>query len=179
MATATKKNNGTVINEGAEESAPVENKLIVPKDIDLNQLITVRNGFQGRLVYVSPRTKERFIWDEFGDEQELDLRELRNAKSSAKKFFSNNWFMFDDEFAWVINYLGVKQFYKNAIKLDEFDDVFKQTPAKIKEAISKLSPGQKESIGYRARQLVLNKEIDSLKAIEAIEEALGVELIER
>lgn len=178
MAAATKKNTETVINEGAEKSAPVENKPIIPKDIDLGQLITVRNGFQGRLVYVSPRTKERFVWDQFGDEQEIELRELRSAKSSAKKFFINNWFMFDDEFAWVINYLGVKQFYKNAIKLDEFDDVFKQTPAKIKEAISKLSQGQKESVGYRARQLVLNKEIDSLKAIEAIEEALGVELIE-
>lgn len=178
MATATKKNTETVIDEGVEKSTPSENKPIIPKDIDMNQLITVKNGFQGRLVYVSPRTKERFVWDQFGDEQEIELRELRNAKSSSKKFFSNNWFMFDDEFAWVIDYLGVKQFYKNAIKLDEFDEVFKQTPAKIKDSISKLSPGQKESISYRARQLVMDGAIDSLKSIAAIEESLGIELIE-
>lgn len=178
MAAATKKNTETVIDKGADLTAPSENKPIIPKDVDINQLITVRNGFQGRLVYVSPRTKERFVWDQFGDEQEVELRELRNAKSSAKKFFSNNWFMFDDEFAWVIDYLGVKQFYKNAIKLDEFDEVFKQTPAKLKDTISKLSPGQKKSISYRARQLVMDGAIDSLKLIAAIEEALGIELIE-
>lgn len=178
MATATKKNTETINDGKVVDTTVAEDKPLVPKEVDANQLIVVRNGFQGRLVYISPRTRERFVWEQFGDEQEIELRELRNAKSSAKKFFSNNWFMFDDEYAWVIDYLGVKQFYKHAIKLDEFDDVFKMTPAKIKDAISKLSPGQKKSISYRARQLVIGGEIDSRKAIAAIEEALGIELVE-
>ena len=67
-------------------------KPMIPKDIDPNQIIIVLNGFQGKLVYESPRTHEVYRWDAFGDEQEIELRELRNAKSSAKKFFMNNWF---------------------------------------------------------------------------------------
>ena len=39
---------------------------MIPKDIDPNQIVTVRNGFQGRLVYKSKRTGERFVWDSFG-----------------------------------------------------------------------------------------------------------------
>ena len=43
-------------------------KPIIAKDIDLNQMIVVRNGFQGRLIYKSSRTQERFVWSDFGDE---------------------------------------------------------------------------------------------------------------
>ena len=165
----------------ANTTAPVEKgeKPIVPKEIDTNQIITVLNGFQGRLVYESPRTHEVYRWETFGDEQEIELRELRNAKSSAKKFFMNNWFMFNEDDAWVIDYLGLNQYYKNAINLEDFDELFKKSASEIEKVISKLSAGQKKSVAYRARQLVLEGEIDSNKAIAALEKSLGIELIER
>lgn len=154
-------------------------KPMIPKDIDPNQIIIVLNGFQGKLVYESPRTHEVYRWDAFGDEQEIELRELRNAKSSAKKFFMNNWFMFREEDAWVIDYLGLNQYYKNALNLEEFDELFTKSASEIEKVISKLSAGQKKSVAYRARQLVLEGEIDSNKAIAALEKSLGIELIER
>lgn len=151
----------------------------VTKDIDLGQFIPVYNGFQGKLIYISPRTKEVFRWDSFGDVQEIELRELKNAKSSSKSFFVNNWFMFDEDDAWVIDYLGMGKFYKYAISIDHFDDIFTKTPKEIKEIVSQLSAGQKRSVSYRARQLIKNNEIDSIKAISALEESLGEELIEK
>lgn len=152
---------------------------VVPKDIDLNEYITVRNGFQGKLVYISKRSREKFVWDDFGDKQELELRELKNARSSAKAFFENNWFMFDEEDMWVIDYLGVSKYYENAVAIDEFDEIFESTPTKVKEIIGKMSKGQANSLAYRARTKVLNGEIDSRKLITALEEALGIELIEK
>ena len=166
----------TVGNQKIQEA---EEKPIVPKNIDPMTLVVVKSGFHGRLVYISPRTKEKYVWEEFGDEQEIELRELRNAKSSAKKLFENNWFMFDEDNSWVIPYLGLGKFYKNALKLDEFDDVFKKSPEEITDIIEKLSSGQKKSLSYMARRLVADGEIDSRKVISALEEALGIELIER
>lgn len=160
-------------------TAVPKEKPIVPKDIDQSTLVYVRNGFHGKLVYISPRTGERFFWDDFGDEQSMELRELRNAKSSAKKFFENNWFMFDEDNVWVISYLGVENYYKHTLTIENFDDIYKLPPDKLKEAIGKLSKGQKRSVAYRASQLVLNQEIDSLKTIAALEESLGIELIEK
>lgn len=154
-------------------------KPIVAKDIDLSQLIVVRNGYQGRLVYKSPRSHEKFVWPEFGSEQMIELLELRNAKNTYKKYFINNWFMFDDEYAWVIDYLGLSQYYKHALSVDSFDDVFEKSPAEIEKTVAKLSDGQKKSLSYRARQLIADEEIDSNKAIAALERSLGVELIER
>ena len=181
----------TMSNETAKSRAPrsaapkaqtiIEEKStpIVAKEIDQNQIIVVHSGFHGRLVYRSPRTGEKFVWGEFGDEQEMELRELRNAKSAKKKFFENNWFMFDEEYEWVIGYLGLTQYYKNALPLVGFDDLFKKSPAEIEKAIAKLSNGQKKSVAYRAKQLIADGTIDSNKAIAALENALGIELIER
>lgn len=174
--TTTKKTTATTVQTDSVEKSVTP---IIPKDIDPNQIVLVRNGFQGKLVYVSPRTKEVYRWDGFGDEQEMELRELRNAKSSAKKFFINNWFMFDKEDAWVIDYLGLNQYYKNSLNLDEFDSLFTKSASEIKKVISKLSDGQKKSIAYRARHMVLANEIDSNKVIAALEEALGIELVEK
>lgn len=152
-------------------------KPIVPKDIDPEQYVTVRNGFQGRLVYVSKHTGERFVWDQFGAEQEIELRELKNAKNSYKKFFENNWFMFDED--WIVDYLGVQRFYRNAVRIEDFDEIFQKDAKTISEIISDMSDGQKKSVAYRARVLIADGAIDSNKAITALEESLGVELVER
>lgn len=152
-------------------------KPIVAKDIDPEQYVVVRNGFQGRLVYKSKRTGEKFVWDGFGTEQEMQLRELKNAKNSSKRFFTDNWFMFDEN--WIIDYLGVRQFYKHAIKIDNFDDIFALPIDELKDTLAKLSPGQKKSVKYRALEMIANGDIDSRKTIAAIEDALGVELIEK
>lgn len=175
---STKTKKATTAKPEVSEVEPKEER-IVPKDIDVNDYITVKNGFQGKLVYVSKRTKEKFVWDNFGDKQELEIKELKNAKSSAKRFFEDNWFMFDEEDMWIVDYLGVSKYYENAISLEEFDEIFETTPAKAKEIISHLSKGQANSLAYRARQKVLDGEIDSRKLIAALEEALGIELIEK
>ncbi len=147
------------------------------KEVDPNQYVTVRNGFQGRLVYVSKKTGEKYVWDSFGDEQDMELSELKRARSSAKKHFINNWFMFDEP--WVVDYLGLGQYYKGAVKIEDFDKIFALPAGKIREAVSGMPAGQKRSAAYRARQLIAEGAIDSNKAITALEESLGVELVER
>lgn len=171
MATTKPQGSASHAAETATEKKPV------PKKIDPHQFITVKNGFQGRLIYVSKRTGEKFVWESFGDEQEIELIELKNAKNASKKFFINNWFVFED--SWVIDYLGVGQFYKNALRLEDFDRVFTLSPNEIRETIGKLSAGQKRSLAYRAKELIAKGEIDSNRAIAALEESLGIELVER
>lgn len=167
-------------DENANNEQHVENtKPLIPKEVDLNQLIPVLNGYQGLLVYKSTRTNEKFVWPEFGSEQMIELRELRNAKNTWKKYFINNWFMFDEEYAWVVDYLGMGQYYKYALRIDEFDSLFKMSPNEIEKAVSKLSAGQKRSVSYRAKQLIAVGEIDSFKSIAALERSLGIELVEK
>lgn len=181
MATNTTKTSSAAKQKDIQtpqktEAPAAEQKRLVVRDIDPHTLVNVRNGFQGVLVYVSKRTGETFIWENFGDEQEMELQELKNAKTSSKRFFTDNWFMFDDD--WVIDYLGVRPLYKNVIDLESFDELFEESPEEIESRIAAVSSGQRDSIAYRARQLIADGRIDSRKAISALEKALGVELVE-
>lgn len=178
--TKGKGGNNHTVRESAQQKQPAaaeDKKPMIPKEIDPNQIITVRNGFQGRLVYKSKRTGERFVWDAFGSEQDMELSELKNAKNSNKRFFINNWFMFDED--WVVDYIGMRQYYKGAIPIQDFDKLFEKPAAEIEKVVSKLSDGQKKSIAYRAKQLIAEGGIDSNKTIAALEKCLGTDLIER
>lgn len=175
------------MNTGIVESADikVETKVqandtkdvfIAKPVIDPHSTVMVINGFNGKLVYNSRKTGERYVWDQFGDEQEMEIQELKNAKSADKAYFSQNWFLFND--TEIIDYLGVGMYYKNALRYEDFDELFEMSPAELAERCSKLSQGQKKSVAYRAAQLVNSGEIDSRRRIAALEESLGVELIE-
>ena len=167
----------TAAERPAAEVSETTKKPVVPKEIDPNQIITVRNSFQGRLVYKSKRTGERWSWESFGAEQDMELSELKNARNSNKKYFINNWFMFDED--WVIDYLGMRQYYKNSLNIQDFDQLFKKPVGEIEDIISKLSEGQRKSVAYRAKQLIAEEEIDSNRVINTLEKCLGVELVER
>lgn len=161
-----------------ESAAKPAKKKPVPKAVDPHEFIPVRNGTRGKLIYKSPRTGERYVWEDFGDTQEMEIQELRNAKAGNKKFFERNWFMFDEEYDWVIDYLGVRGFYKHALRVDHFDDLFTMEPDEIKRVCGLLSKGQKRSIAYMARQAIADDRIDSMRVISALEEGLNTELIE-
>ena len=170
------KNKETVTTD-IEDVSTEKKQYRVKKNLDPNMIVTVKNGFQGLLVYKSRRTNERFVWETFGDEQDMDLQELKNARNSSKTFFENNWFLIDDPE--VLEYLGVSQYYKYALNFDSFDGLFNKSPDEISDTISRLSTGQKKSVAYRAKELIANGSIDSIKVINALEESLSIELIDR
>ena len=171
-----------VVNEATEvveEPKATERRAYVVKktELDPNMFVPVRNGFNGKLIYKSRKTGERYVWERFGEEQDMELRELRACKTSYKAFYENNWFLIDDPE--VIEYLGVERYYKNALTYEDFDALFQLTPEEIEKKIDGLSAGQKSSLTYRAKQLIGEGGIDSIKVINTLEKSLGVALIER
>lgn len=149
----------------------------VKTELDPNMMVTVKNAFNGTLIYISRKTGEQFVWEQFGDEQEMELGELKNARNSSKAFFENNWFSIDDQE--VLEWLNVSKYYENALTADNFDDVFSKSPEELEELINELSNGQKRTLVYRSKQLIDDGVIDSIKTINTLEKCLGVELIER
>lgn len=165
----------------AASATDMTNTVAKKRVFNSTDLIAVKNGLHGRLIYKSKRNPDVvYNWYEFGQEEYMELAELVSARNTSKRFFSDNlWIIEDPE---VLDYLGVSQYYKNSLSLEEFDELLASKPtqvSKVKETISKLSKGQKKSLAYRAKSKITSGELDSRKIIEAFEEALGVELIER
>ena len=61
----------------------------------------------------------------------------------------------------------------------KFDELFEKSPEEIKAEINQMTKGQKDAVSHRAHQLISDGTIDSRKCISALEESLGVELIEK
>ena len=129
------------------------------------------------LIYESSKTGEMFRWESLGDEQDMELQELKNARNASKAFYVNNWFRIDDPE--ILDYLGVAEYYKNALNLIDDETLRALKPEDIRSTVMKMSDGQKLALKYRVKQMIENGDIDSMKMITAFEEALGVELIER
>lgn len=185
MATATNgkqqrspRKSSSRSSSAAETAASVEKtKYKAKKDLDPSMLVTVKNGFNGVLIYKSKRTGERFEWDGFGTEQDMELSELKAARNSSKMFFINNWFLIDDPE--IIEWLGVGRYYKHALNSETFDQLFTKDTSEVEKIISGLSSGQRKSVAFRAKQLIDDGTIDSIRMITTLEKSLNVELIER
>jgi hypothetical protein len=168
-------------NKTSPTPEPINKKVTSRKtkrQIPLNTLVEVKNGFNGKLVFVSKKTVGyKVVFDNFGDTDYIELDELVSASNSQRSFFQKNWFIIDDYE--ILEFLNVSRFYENALDIDEFDEIFTKTDVEIAEIISKLSDGQKNTLIYRSRQLIDEGGIDSRKIIETLEKSLNVELIER
>lgn len=179
-AKTTSKTSTTKEKAVAEPQAePVEQvqQYKVRAEIDDRTVVTVKNGFPGVLAYVSRKTGEEFIWPEYSSELEMEYSELKAVRNTKKAYFENNWFLIDDPN--VLDCLGVSQFYRYASRNFGFEKLFDKTPAEIKADVAEMNSEQKRSVSYRARQLIKEGTLDSIKKITALEEALGVELVER
>lgn len=162
--------------EVPEKEAPKQ-AYKVRKQLDPHMIVTVKNGFPGMLIYESSKTGEMFRWESLGDEQDMELQDLKNARNASKAFYVNNWFRIDDPE--ILDYLGVAEYYKNALNLIDDETLRALKPEDIRSTVMKMSDGQKLALKYRVKQMIENGDIDSMKMITAFEEALGVELIER
>lgn len=175
---ANSKNTGADINPSLSDAKDKIKTKKIKRKFPLDTMVEVKNGFNGKLIYVSKKNAGyTVIMDRFGDSEYFELGELISARNSAKKFFENNWFLIDD--IEIIKFLGVEKYYENALGLEEFDSIFKRSNDEIVDAIGKLSAGQRNTLIFRAIELIEDGTIDSRKTINALEDALKVELIEK
>lgn len=161
-------------------AAPVKKKQApkkprVKKNVDLNRYVTVKNGFNGPLIYIDKTTGEEHSWGEFGDEVDMTVGSLQRARSSQKRFFEDNWWLFDDPE--VIEFLHAEQWYKNALSYEEFDTVFDGTIKDIEEIVGALSVGQKLAVSFCAKKKIKSGELSDLNLIKSLEKILNTELI--
>lgn len=149
----------------------------VVKELDPSMVVSVKNGFDGTLVYHSKKTGEDFVWHALGDEQDIDLAELKNARNASKSFFENNWFVIDDED--VLKWLRVDSFYENALTIEEMETIEEQPAAKITKMISGMSNGQRETLRYMIIRKHAEGKLDgaTVKSLKVLEKLLNINLI--
>jgi len=143
---------------------------------DLNELVACRSVVDGGLTYKSKKSGTRVRWDNFGDEEYLEVGELVTMRSSDKKFLYEPWIIVEDDQGDVIEFLGLKKMYEDMIGIDEIENLFKKSPKKISELLKKTPSGIKETVASKARKAIENGDLYDLRVIGVLEKELGVQL---
>lgn len=164
----------------AESPAPAakpEKKTKVRKQYDLHELVDVRNMTPGKLIYKSMRNAGYMVeWDTYGDEQSIEISELKNMLASQRAFFERNWVWIDDPE--LLEFLGASRYYKNMLSPDAVDELFDLDADSMIDKIRTLTKDMQNTIRVIAVEKVNGGEITSYPVVTALEKYFGVKFDE-
>lgn len=172
----------TEVEAEPAEAAPVE-KVTRPAhkkrvQVDLNDIVYVQSCFHGNLFYKSKRNGSIVEWQQFGEDQPMDVDELMYMRNTQPTFFKEQWVrLVGDNADDVFTFLHLDRYCKNNLKFDSFDDVFEMNPAEIEMTVKEFAPSLRESVARRAKELYDDETLCDIKTIKAIERATGFTLL--
>ena len=136
-----------------------------------NEMVEVRNVLDGKVVYVSPKTKLKYKWLEKGDIEILSVEEIL-AMDSKKIFLRTPVLVIDDER--VIEGLGLRKVYRdielieNTGKLEELDI------DELKEFVEGLSDECKNNLRDEMNKKINNYEIRDYMVVDTLKGLLDL-----
>jgi hypothetical protein len=161
------------VEEKIEKEVKLPTKKV--KKLSDDTMITVIGNFPGDLFYRSPRTQDEWRW-EFGDEDEMSIRELKTMKSTHRRFFEDKWIIFAEHQADdVIKHLKLEKYYSDGISnQDDWDSIFELSVDELADIIDTATHNEKSLIINLAREQYESGKLTNLHVIRLIEEKLQV-----
>ena len=160
----------------------VEKKRLVLSDLD--ELVVKSNVF-GELIYINDRTGDQFIWENYGEEQTLTAKDIRDMKARQQMFFKEDWVSIIDSHSVDMSVYTLKDIYdalqvgryydENAIAF-ELDDIFSMNEKEMRETIASMSDTIKKTVVIRANDKIKDGSLDSISKVKLLEEILNCEL---
>lgn len=140
-----------------------------PKDSDYG---TVQSLVEGDLIALDSNGYE-IIWNGYGDEQELTLKDVKHIKRKSKRFFDECWIRIPEEWEKV---LRIEGYLDSDIDLDRIDNFFNMEPEKFNTMFTKASNGVRRIVIDKAVEKIYKSELDSRRIINIIQKESKVDL---
>ncbi len=162
------KTTTTKTTTAEKEATPV-------KKFKQDEGILCRSITVGGLWLDGMKSKNVYRWVEYGDEVEVEYRDLAAmARSRSSYLFKPMFIILDDEF--IKEFPQLNDFYNNQYTTGDLKDVLDLPITKMIAAIKTLPSGAVESLKNIASTQVANGQLDSVKKIKALDELFGTEL---
>ena len=148
-----------------EETSAVAKKIQGSVRIPLDTIVPVICNTVGGAFYSSKKIMGYTVeWEDIGSVEYMELGELSSMKNTDKRFFEDNWIVFDDTEEYtaseLYDFLKVSKYYKNVLTPDNIDEIFTYPKDEIVKTISTLSRGMKETVAVRAKQKLDENTLD-------------------
>ena len=162
-----------------EETSAVAKKIQSSVRIPLDTIVPVICNTVGGAFYSSKKIMGYTVeWEDIGSVEYMETGELSSMKNTDKRFFEDNWIVFDDTEEYtaseLYDFLKVSKYYKNVLTPDNIDEIFTYPKDEIVKTISTLSRGMKETVAVRAKQKLDENTLDK-NIIDILESSLGIQ----
>nr|WP_156736251.1 hypothetical protein [Mycobacterium sp. E3298] len=148
--------------------------MVTKRKLDENTLVNVVNNTNGVLYYKSPRTQRDWRFENYEDEDVMELHELRTMSASFKRYFEDNWIrILDDD---VIEYLRLGRYFEKTMTSEELDQMLDKSVDELKEFLDKSSSNVKSLILAKARERYEQGTLTNIHIIEMLKEKFGAEI---
>lgn len=147
-------------------------------------LVPVMSNCHTPLIYNSRRQNGYVVeWDSYGVIEYMEVSELIAMRSSALRFYRDNWIVIldcdDGENPYtaeeIYNSIGVASFYKNAITPENIDKLLSKSSTAIEAAMEKLSMGARRTVYEYVCEKKESGEFDSIERFNVIQKMAGID----
>lgn len=136
-----------------------------------DEIVPVRNILDGKVIYVSPKTKIKYKWLEKGDIEYLSIEEVL-AMDSKKLYLRTPLLIVEDER--IIEGLGLKKLYKDIELVENIDELIELEEEEIERIIKGLSVGCKNNLRDEVNKKIKNCEIRDYMIVNMLKRLLDL-----
>lgn len=138
-------------------------------------LIMCRSVTTGGLYMEGAKTKQLYQWSDYGDESEVEYRDLvAEIRSRSSYIFTPRFIIEDEDF--VNENPQLKQFYSQYLGVKELREILNLPVAAMAKKIVELPAGAKDSLRNIASSMIASGAIDSVAKIKKLDELFDTDM---
>lgn len=157
------------VNEDKKETIKAKRKFD-PEDGILCRSVTV-----GGLCLTGIKSGMFYRWTEYGDETEVEYRDLAGMVRTKSPYIYNPQFVIDDE-DFIAEFPQLQKFYEDSYTITDLESILSLPVQDMIANIEQLPGGAKETIKNIASSQIADGRLDSVRKIKALDDIFGTEL---
>ena len=153
----------------------VQEEKVAKKTFAQSDGILCKSITQGTLYVEGVKTGMLYSFSDYGDETEIEYRDLVGMiRSKDKSVFEPRFVVVDEDF--INEYPALRKYYDEEFSLQNIRDILKYPDSKMIDAIKNLPKGALNSLKSIAAEQVATGQIDSVRKIKALDSVFGTDL---
>lgn len=163
------------VSEPVVKSEPAKKTEPVKKQFKQSEGILCRSVVNGPMYMDGERSAMPYQWMDYGDEVEVEYRDLVAAVRARNGYIMNPWIIvMDDDF--IAEYPFLADLYKKQYTTNDLANILNLPVPQMVEEIKKLPGNVKETLKGIASTWISNGRLDSMKRVKALDELFETDL---
>lgn len=157
------------VPEGKKKAAKAK------KEFEQTDRILCYSVTQGGLYVEGPKTKQPYSFSDYGDETEIEYRDLVGLINARSAYVFHPYFIISDK-DFVAEFPHLEKFYNDSYEVRDLAEILELPNDQMEEKLKRLPSGAAENLKVIASSQVADGRLDSIRKIKILNEFFGIDL---